>query len=404
MHALLEAKIDFQVAHANFQLRGEESEKDQETLEEACKSLGLNFVCKRFDTLGAVTEHKESIQMAARRLRYDWLEKLLLETGAARIITAHHQRDQAETILLNLMRGTGVQGLQGMLPDNGMVWRPLLHMEYRDILEEADARGMIFREDASNADVKYKRNFIRHVLLEPWEERYPGTQRQLARSAELVKESNTFLQEQLEKELAGYCSSEDAGKMKIDLSLSQHPHARILMRHVLAPFGLQNDVPFILEKVSGPGALFASSTHRLLVDRDHYLIEPLQEKVLNKLKLAPGEAVKLGSYSVSLGTKTNVDQVIPDGLSVWIPVEMTLPLMLRSWQQGDKMQPFGMKGSKLLSDLFTDAKWSVFQKEKTLVITDHNGQIIAVPELRNAEALRVESGQQAYLLTINKHE
>jgi len=172
-HVLVDLGYRPTVAHVNFKLRGADSEADEAFVRDFCAEKELPFYSTQFQTESEASQHKESIQMAARRLRYAWLFSLMDELGAKRLITAHHERDQAETMLLNLMRGTGPQGLQGMLVDDGRLMRPMLRSSYEEIDRLAKSKEMKFREDKSNPCIKYKRNFIRHTLLTPWEEAYP---------------------------------------------------------------------------------------------------------------------------------------------------------------------------------------------------------------------------------------
>jgi len=402
LHILLELGYRPAVAHVNFQLRGADSEADECFVGDFCAEKGLSFYSTRFQTEVEADEHKESIQMAARRLRYAWLFSLMDELGTKRLLTAHHERDQAETMLLNLMRGTGPQGLQGMLVDDGRLMRPMLRSSYEEIDRLAKAQEIQFREDRSNASTKYKRNFIRHTLLTPWEEAYPGTVRQFSRSSEIMEEVNEFLQTQFEEVAKKYVQI-IKGETQISFSIKEHLSARLLLRHILKSFEMEDQAAFILETVGRPGAIFSSPSHVLLADRDWWLVKAKEGKVKKAKQLIPLLAERETSRSFHFGDyrfelSTIIQQGIWPGNSSSILLKKSLleeGCYFRVWQEGDRMQPFGMKGKKKLSDVFIDAKIDLFQKANWPLFCDAKGEILWVAGIRSAEGLRIDSLDQA---------
>jgi len=401
LHVLIDLGYLPTVAHVNFKLRAADSEADEAFVRDFCAEKSLPFHATFFHTETEANENKESIQMAARRLRYAWLFSLMDELGAQRLLTAHHERDQAETMLLNLMRGTGPQGLQGMLLDDGRLMRPMLRSSYEEIDRLAQSQQIEFREDKSNASIKYKRNFIRHTLISPWEEAYPGTVRQFSRSSEIMQEVNVFLNHQFEEVIKEFVLAEGE-EVSILFSIKSHPSARLLMRYILKPYAMEDQAPFVLDTVGRPGAIFKSPKHLLLADRKYWLIKKREENNISKpLELLPlndgeirrqfsfdGFEFELSTFS-SVAWPTNANTIL---LSQEL---MRQDCYFRHWQEGDRMQPFGMKGQKKLSDLFIDAKVDVFHKAQWPVLCQADGTILWVAGIRSAECLRLENLEQA---------
>ncbi|HCS20417.1 MAG TPA: tRNA lysidine(34) synthetase TilS, partial [Bacteroidetes bacterium] len=397
------------VAHVNFQLRGKDSEGDETFVRDFCAEKSLRFFSTRFDTQKEAEKEGESIQMAARRLRYSWLFALMDEHGFKRVITAHHDRDQAETLLLNLMRGTGPLGLQGMVVDDGRLFRPMLRMEYPSIVKYAKQFQVAHREDISNAETKYKRNFIRHFLVKPWEERYPGTIRQISKSSEWMEEANAFMFAQLDKEARPFIHRKK-DRVFIDYQLANHPSANLLMRHILKEYGLAEQAAFILPEHSRPGAIFSSKTHALLADREHWIIrrsrrstvDGQQSTVNGKIILTPithnqePESISVGSYGFLLRPTRSGEPIPKDNTAILLSNELLQSgLYFRHWQEGDKMKPFGMKGNKKLSDILIDAGIDRFTKASIPVLCDKKGNILWLAGVRSSELLRLKEVSDA---------
>ncbi len=393
----------FRVAHANFQLRGEASDADEYFVAARCQALGIPFHSKRFSTQNEANTHHESIQMAARRLRYDWLFELAEKEGCKRILTAHHGRDQAETLLLNLMRGSGPVGLQAMVPDNGLVLRPLLYCAYEQVEVYAQREKVLFREDASNQEQKYRRNFLRHSILKIWEERYPGTIDQLVHSTQLMQESNAFLKLQLQQISEQYLVFQEA-ECKIDYALFSNPDAHLLMRHILEPFGLKDQSSFILKERARPGAVFSSSTHVLVADRTHWVIREAKESLESK-RIQPGEELKWGDYHFRFRKYDPSEGILSAEKAIVLSKDWNAGyLLVRTWEEGDKMHCFGMKGQKKLSDILIDAKLDRLAKSRIPVVCSPDGTILWLAGLRSAEELRLDKLSDAeWILELESH-
>ncbi|MHB1277962.1 MAG: tRNA lysidine(34) synthetase TilS [Bacteroidia bacterium] len=438
LHVLLALNYRPTVAHVNFQLRGKDSEGDETFVRHFCAEKKLRFFSTRFETQKEAEKEGESIQMAARRLRYSWLFTLMEEHGYKRILTAHHERDQAETLLLNLMRGTGPLGLQGMVVDDGRLFRPMLRMEYPSIAEYAEEFQIPYREDSSNTETKYKRNFIRHFLLKPWEQRYPGTVRQISKSSEWMEEANAFMLAQLDKEVQPFIHRKK-DRVIIDYQLAKHSSANLLLRHILKEYGLAEQAVFILQEHSRPGAIFSSKTHELLADREHWIIRTIDHRpwTMDKFqapnfKVQNSELVSLTACAEAFSAKAQQANELSDpaesprrveGPDLTISVGScsfilrpplpgeSLPktntsillgndllqsgLYFRHWQEGDKMKPFGMKGNKKLSDILIDAGIDRFTKASIPVLCDNKGNILWLAGVRSSELLRLKDVSKA---------
>lgn len=399
LDVMLKAGMKPKVAHANFQLRDGESDDDEKFVEAYCKKNKLSFVARRFFTQSFASESKQSIQMAARELRYAWLRELMLHEGAKAVITAHHASDQAETVLLNLMRGTGIKGFQGMRVLREGIFRPLLKADQEEIIRHAGNFRVAYREDSSNESTKYKRNFIRHEILKTWEATYPGTLHQVLRSSDLMSEWNDYVDEKMVTDLAEFWEKKDfPQRMKLDIV--KHRFARLLIRSWLMPYEMADQASFILEASERPGAVFSGPAHELLVDRDVLILREKGKQPLEERWMEPMQMIEFGSWHFHWKREEEVHPKTMDVMELRLdPERMQWPLLIRQMKTGDKMQPFGMKGKKLLSDLFTDAKIDRFEKENWPVLC-MGEEIIWVPGLRSSERLRMDDAKKGPLLVL----
>lgn len=351
-------------AHCNFHLRGDESERDEAHARQTALRYPVPFVKTDFDTEAYARQNRLSVEMAARELRYRWFETIREAHGAQAIAVAHHRDDNIETVLLNLLRGTGLRGLRGMRPRNGHIVRPLLAASRADILDYVSRHDLPYITDSSNLSDAYTRNFIRLRVLPLLEKIAPAARTSIARTAEHLADA---------EEVYGYVMEDARRKVwqgeKLEIAALMHyPAPKTVLYELLRPFGFSRPVTDdLFRSLAGePGKLFYSPTHRIVKDRDFLVLS------LNK----PEEPVV---YSISSETKR---LEYPVGLSFRISdagegfaVEkdkstgcfdfdkLTFPLTLRRWQAGDRFVPFGMKGSKKVSDYFSDHKFSLAQKE-----------------------------------------
>lgn len=386
---LLKAHADFVLAHCNFHLRGEESDGDEKFVRDYAERNGLIIYVKQFDTLNYAEEHKLSIEMAARELRYSWFEELRQQLGYGYIAVAHHADDQLETFFINLLRGAGIKGLKGMQPVNGHIIRPLLDISREEIRQYAIENGLTWREDHTNAEILYLRNKIRHELLPVIDGISKEGRSSILKSISHLASENDLYRELLKEKLSQIVKQ--VGETQyFDLKTS---HLSPLTAHLLFEWlrdnGFNTDqVRFIQEAMNGqPGKTFFSATHRVTIERDGLELTPISQKYDTSIELSYQQIVKDDHYQMDLSPQ--VAQLDYD--------KLTFPLQIRKWQQGDRFHPLGMKGSKLLSDFFVDQKMTKRQKEECDVLTTADGQIVWVVGRRIDDRFKVSENTKTIL-------
>ena len=372
MHILLALGCSFELAHCNFNLRGEESDADEDFVKELAKKYQLKIHVKQFDTLSYASENKISAQMAARDLRYAWFDKLLINSSAKYLAIAHHANDDVETFFINLVRGSGLKGFLGIKEKNNSIVRPLLEVSRLEIEHFLQVRGLFFRDDSSNISVKYLRNKIRHELMPLLSEMNPSIQQTVKdemRILEGVAQIYVSKVEEVRKDLF----QEKNGIVQFETAalLALNPLYNYLYE-LLVPYGFYS-VEAISKALDGQsGKQFFSATHQLVVDRENIFISPLSKK--NEV-FEITEKTKILVYPLDLKFRLTKDKtIIYDNDIAQLDVEkLKFPLTLRKWKQGDKFIPLGMKKFKKLSDFFIDNKFSIIDKqEQWLLCSDIN--------------------------------
>ncbi|WP_297907147.1 tRNA lysidine(34) synthetase TilS [uncultured Parabacteroides sp.] len=352
--------------HCNFHLRGEESGRDETFARKFAESLEVPFHKIDFDTVSYAGEKRVSIEMAARELRYAWFEKMRERLGGQAIAVAHHRDDSVETVLMNLVRGTGIRGMGGIRPRNGFIVRPLLCVGREDILTWLTDRGYVYMTDSSNLSDAYTRNFIRLNVLPLLEKINPSVRNTIARSAEhlsAVEALYIYVLEQARKEVVVSDNRLSIG------ALMRFPAPETILYELLKGYGftrlVSEEIFVALSKESGK--LFYSSTHRLLKDRDDLWIVPLEKKEERTFVLDPEKGIYHEPIELSFRKLViTIDFPIEKNKRIaYLDYDkLDFPLTLRTWKEGDWFIPFGMKGRKKLSDYFSDHKFSRIQKER----------------------------------------
>jgi len=363
MHILLALGYSFELAHCNFNLRGEESDADEDFVKELAIEHQLKIHVKQFDTLAYAAENKISTQMAARDLRYAWFDKLLIKSNAKYLAIAHHANDDIETFFINLVRGSGLKGFLGIKEKNNAIVRPLLSVSRLEVEQYLKDRDLVFREDSSNASVKYLRNKIRHELMPLLAEMNPSIQQTVKdemRILEGVSKIYATKVEEVRKDL----TQEKNGIVQFEISslLALNPLHNYLYE-LLAPYGFYT-VEAISKALQGQsGKQFFSATHQLVVDRDNIFISLLNKE--NEVFEITEKTTRL-VHPLEIKFKVTSDKtIIYDNDIAQLDVEkLKFPLTLRKWKEGDKFMPLGMKKYKKLSDFFIDNKFSIIDKQK----------------------------------------
>ena len=351
--------------HCNFHLRGAESDRDEVFARQFADSLGVPFVKVDFDTRGYAAIHQESIEMAARSLRYRWFEEQRQAFNAEAIAVAHHRDDSVETLLMNLLRGSGIRGLGGIRPRNGQVVRPLLAVSRAEIEEWLQTQGWDYVTDSSNLSDAYTRNFIRLRVLPLLEQLNPAARETIARSAAHLSAAEQLYAYTVEEARKAVFVTADSLSIE---ALMRYPSPETLLYEWLRPLGFSRIVVGeLFESLTGlSGKQFYSATHQVLKDRDRLYIAPLQEPSAwqpIEIPVATGELTQPLRLSFQLMERTSDFQLERASDTAYFDAEK-LPgrLTLRLPQTGDWFVPFGMRGRKKLSDFFADQKMNRWEK------------------------------------------
>lgn len=387
--------------HCNFHLRGEEADRDEAFARRFAESKGVPFYKVDFDTVAYAKERHLSIEMAARELRYAWFERERERLGGQAIAVAHHRDDNAETALMNLLRGSGIRGLGGMRPKNGFIVRPLLSVSRSDILAWLAEQGLGYVTDSTNLSEEYTRNFIRLRVLPLLEEVNPSASAAIARSAEHLAEATELYDYALR--MAGERVLVADGKLSI-AALREFPAPATLLYELLKAYGFTRQVvEEVFASLDGEsGKRFYSVTHRLVKDRAFLLVEPLPEKRKGSASYQVYPPVADVDSPIALSF-----QLVPFSADTTIPRErrvacldydkLRLPLTLRHWREGDWFIPFGMRGRKKLSDYFSDRKYSLPEKERAWLLCDGETVVWLVGE-RIDNRFRVDKSTKRMLM------
>ena len=378
---LLSLGYNCMAVHCNFHLRGEESERDAAFVEQWCESAKVGLVSVDFDTYRYAAEHKISIEMAARELRYKWFEDIRKEHHADAIAVAHHRDDLAETVLLNLIRGTGIRGLSGISPKNNFIVRPLLGVSRDEIEAYVDERKLPFIFDSSNSDDAFVRNFLRLNVIPLLEKINPSVKNSIYRTAQHVGEARKIYDFYVENQKKAIFTDNriDIDKLKTTLSPAT------MLFEILSPFGFNasviEDICQCLDSI--PGKVFYSNDYRLIKDRKDLILDKISDENLSQREYAIDKVsqeitdpirLKISFLSGNITINKDARFLYADA------DKLSFPLTLRKWQPGDWFIPFGMKGRKKLSDFFTDRKFSLPDKENAWVLTSDEDIVWVVGE------------------------
>ncbi len=398
LHVLHQLGYHLTVAHCNFSLRGEESDADAEFVQKKAQEMRINCEVKQFDTQSYASENQLSIQMAARELRYNWFEELLAQHGFDCVAVAHHRDDQVETFFINLLRGSGIHGLRGMQVRNGNVIRPLLFVSSNEILHYAKHHRIAWRDDSSNSQEKYLRNKIRHRLLPLLEEISTNAPEAIAKSTSFLNQESLLYDELLDEKLQKIVTDQ-TDMIQLDKhQFLSNPTGAQLLHELLIRFGFSaSQTRNVFDSLSNmPGAIFSSESHLLSVGRD-------QLELVLKSKLPQAfTPVLIEENSTGLSAPLNLmfklypkpQAFQPDRSCQMAQLDYTklkFPLRLRTWKTGDRFRPFGMRGSKLLSDYFIDLHYSYFQKQQAFIIVDADDEIVWLVGQRIDDRWKVSS-------------
>jgi tRNA(Ile)-lysidine synthase len=376
------------IAHCNFQLRENESDADEQFVKTLAQQKNIPFHCKKFETSIIAKETKESIQVTARSLRYEWFESMLSEGTYHYVLTAHHQNDSTETILLNLVRGTGLSGLHGILPKRGNIIRPLLFATREDVEIYAREYGLQWREDKSNASAKYTRNLLRLQVIPLLKQINPHLDKAFAQTAQHILESERLLYAVLDQKSKKTCQRNRSNLLCINIGFvvsDTSPH--LLLHHILSNYGFDHAVisQILDSQNSISGKLFFSKSHRLLRDRSHWILDTITPLVLSSIKIEKEASVANINDILAVRTEISSDKTATANALNLDLNKLVFPITVRPWSKGDTFNPSGMKGTKKVSDFLVDQKMNLFEKERTMVV-ESEGKIVGILNHRASDS------------------
>ena len=387
--------VDFEMAHCNFKLRGSESDADAVFVEKLAEALQVKLHLQNFNTEAYAKDQKVSIQMAARELRYHWFEELCKKNGLAYIATAHHAKDDLETFLINLSRGSGIDGLTGITAHNEQLIRPLLPFSREEILAYAEANEIKWREDSSNASDKYLRNHLRHHAIPAIIEAAPQFLNQFQKSQKHLKEVALLLEDYTAMLFSQIVNQSFKGYELNIQKLKQTPNTKAVLYQLLKDFEFTawDDIYDLLDAESGKYVF--TKNHRLIKDREVLLLT--EHKKTHKVVLWNEQEaslvldnLKIKKETVDQFSKTTATEAIFDS------DQLEFPLKLRKWEEGDWFYPFGLKGKKKLSKFFKDLKYSTLDKESVWLLCNDQ-DIIWVVGARTDDRYKVTPNTSQFL-------
>lgn len=368
-HLCSRLNLNVTLVHCNFKLRGEESNADEKFVRQFAKTLKTEIFVQHFDTKSYAQVQKISIQMAARELRYQWFNDLAQQLGAKFILTAHHADDNLETILINLIRGTGLDGLIGIPQINENIVRPLLPFSRADIEKYIKKHNLQWREDASNASTKYIRNKIRHEVVPVLKEINPNLLKNVEQLVENIKDSNQIVIDRMEKVKKKIFDDSNPFQIKLNISKLKNLNTpKPYLYQLLKDYGFSQweDIVSLLDAKTGK--YVCSATHRLIKNREELILTEIPN-LKDEIIVIP---TMFSEVDTPIGTirfeEVDCIKTINENTIYVDAKKLKFPLKLRKWKEGDWFYPFGLKGKKKLSKFFKDEKFSLVEKENTWLL------------------------------------
>ncbi len=396
LHLFQNLNQEIAIAHCNFQLRGIESFEDQNFVQDYAVANNIPIFVTQFDTENFANDYKLSTQVAARNLRYDWFYELLESENYDYILTAHHADDNLETFIINLSRGTGLDGLVGIPSQNDKIIRPLLVFSRQEIEDYANQNNIKWREDSSNASDKYLRNKIRHKIIPTFKELNPNFLDSFQKTQSYLQESQSLVDDAVNMMYQNVATEIDS-EIHFDLNkLKQLSNYKSYLYQFLKDYGFSawNDIYDLVDSQSGK--IVYSNNYQLLKNRNHLILSPISEfenevYFVEENQLEVKIPIKLSFCQVNQISDTNQNAIFVDAN------KLKFPLIIRKWNEGDSFQPFGMNGkSKKVSKFFKDEKLSVLEKQKIWILISDN-QIVSIIGLRQDYRFKIENTTQNIL-------
>lgn len=404
-HLFLEIGLSFGVAHCNFKLRGADSDGDEQFLKDWASQHRVPFYVVPFETEEIAKKEKQSIQMIARTLRYEWLEKTRLEFQFDYIATAHHMNDSIETTIYNFIKGTGIKGLMGIPIKNGKIIRPLMRLDRQSLESYQQEKEIVFREDSSNQEDKYARNKIRHHVIPIFKDLNPNLEVTAKNTFDNLKDTSAIYRWAIQEIKTRICIQREE-QLHIDFKeLENFPAAVTVLYELLLPYGFNaSQAKQIWENRNNfSGAFFHSTSHELLVDRATFILNPRKNSNnrFNEVLWLNSEmrTLYMGKSKIVaqpyLGFPSSFSEAT--NLAYLDANKMIFPLKIRHWQNGDYFYPLGMAGKrKKVKDFFTDLKLNRLEKREVWILENGDGAICWVIGYRVDERFKLNENTEKY--------
>lgn len=400
------AGYNFAIAHCNFRLRAEASDGDELFVNKLALHYNVPIHSVAFDTLEYAAENKLSIEEAARNLRYDFFDKILLKHDYKYVATAHHRDDAIETFFLNLMRGTGIVGLHGILQKNCKIIRPMLCFGRDEIDNFIRNNDIEYRTDATNATLDYKRNKVRHLLVPLFRQLAPAFDKTMKTNMQHIADVELIYKQRVEMMREQIVQPYKNGyRISIQQLFGLLP-LRTYLYEFLSPFGFTETVVANVIKSlnTSSGKQFFAKNYYLIRDREYLFIYPCEQKYeFQMVMIDENDSIVERPIVLHLQSFENTSSFKPmfGRYNVYFDKDkLTFPLRLRRWRNGDKFQPFGMKGKRKISDFFTDQKLSLQEKKNVWLLCNADDEILWVLGLRTDDRFKLTS-QTCNILNIN---
>lgn len=372
------ARLNFVVAHCNFGLRGQDSERDQELVTGICEVKGITCFVKQIHLDQYKKTAGVSTQMAARDLRYSWFKELMALHHCDFLVTGHHLNDSIETALLNIARGTGIEGIKGIPMISNDLFRPLINTSKSELRKYAKVNQVLYREDKSNSSNDYKRNKMRNEVLPIFEEINPNFVGTMKNNLSHFREAFEFYKISMDAMIASISVTNEKGLSIRREELLQCNNSSLVLFEALKSFGFdRSQVNDILESISKGhfvGKEFFTQSYRLLIDRSLIFVQRIEEQKNEIITIKNQNKVETFGLELTFNQFPMGDfDLLTDSKFAFLDADkLTYPLELRKWQQGDRFRPFGMRGKKKVSDFLIDKKLSRIEKENTWVLLSNN--------------------------------
>lgn len=405
-HLFLSCKIPMAVAHCNFGLRAEESDKDEQLVAEWCKTNSVTFHVARFDTKQKTVEWKKGTQETARILRYEWFEEIRKENNYAKVVTAHHAGDNVETLLMNLFKGTGISGLHGIPTQNGYVVRPLLFATKEMLSAYVAENNIPFRQDASNETDDYTRNAVRRNIIPAITQWFPNAVQHINEGIARFAEAEMLYNKQIEHHAKKLLEVRGKDVYVPVLKLKKSEALSTLCYELFKPYGFTpGQVVHILELLdAGTGHYITSHSHRIIRNRDFLIVTTIPADAADLLLIEGVPCtVETDGFSYSFSIEKKPETISPDKSIAYIDIKgVDFPLVFRKWRMGDYFYPLGMQmKKKKVARLLIDEKVPLHEKEHVRIL-ECNRRVAWVSGIRPDERFKVKDTTEKVLVVTRK--